>query len=79
MPNGQPNQNNPNQQPLFPQPPQKRSVLQWASAFADFVRAALTIVAWLTIGSIGLGVAYICIRAVLYAVKLAEVALYGRG
>ena len=79
MPNGQPSQNNPNQQPLFPQPPQKRSVLQWASAFSDLIKAALTIIAWMTIGAAGLGAAYICIRAVLYAVKLAEVALYGHG
>ena len=74
MANSAPNPN-PNQQPVGRGPSQRPSPQRIAAAIADYVRAALTVTAWLVLGAAGLGAAYVAIKAVIWAVKLAQQAL----
>ena len=68
-------QNNPNQPQMFPQPPQRKSPVQFASVIADHIRAGLIVTAWIVLAALGIGVAYICICSLIWAIKQAQTAL----
>ena len=64
----------PNSQ-MFPNPPNRRSPADIAQAVADWIRVGLMIIASLICAACGLGVAYICLRALIWAIKLGQGAL----
>ena len=61
----------------LPVPPQQNpsGPRRAASVVGDYVRAGMTITAWIILAAFTAGAAYVCLRAVLWAVKLIQNAL----
>ena len=72
------NEPQPQGTPLFPTqpaPPRGRTPADWAAAMADVIRAGLKITAWLVLAAAGAAAAYVCLRALVWAVRMALTAL----
>jgi len=67
--------NPPNSPNPAPPPGQKGSPRYIAANVADYVRAGVTIIAWLIVASVAVGAAWVAIRAVIWACRLATEAL----
>lgn len=69
---------NPNQPnlPLCVTPPASPSPIQmWATRIGEVVRSGLMILFWLLVAAAGLAAGYICLRAILWGVRLIQFAL----
>jgi hypothetical protein len=74
------NEPEPQGTPLFPTSSAQsrgRTPADWAAAIADVIRAGLRITAWCVLAAAGAAAGYVAIRGILWAVKLANVALGG--
>lgn len=61
------NQNSPLQNPSGPR--------RAASVVSDYVRAGMKISAWVVLGAFAAGAAYVCLRLLVWAVRLIHTAL----
>ncbi len=68
-------QNNPTQTPLLKQQARQNRPMQVARTISDHVRAGLIVTAWLVLAAFGLAAAWICLRGILWAAKLAQTGL----
>jgi len=67
--------NQPNM-PLYVTPPPSPPRIQiWAAKIGEVVRSGLMILFWLLVGAAGLAAGYICLRAILWGVRLIQIAL----
>jgi hypothetical protein len=71
------NSHQPNIPSMFPTPLQSRArtPADIARAVADWTRAGLKVTAWFVLATFGLGTAYLCLRGLIWALKLGQSAL----
>ena len=70
----QPN-TDPKQMPFVPQISLRTPPQHVAMVIGDHVKAGLIIIGWFILAAFGLGVAYICIRGIVWAAKLFQQSL----
>ena len=64
MDNNQSNLNN------FQMPSQKKAISQIVSEIATYIKAGITLILWLALITIALGLGYIVLQGTLFAVKI---------
>ena len=61
--------------PFVPQASMRTQPQNIAMVIGDYVKASLIIIGWFILAAFGLGVAYVCIRGIVWAAKMFQQSL----